>query len=176
MRTDKRLPQRGIAATVGLVVAVLGLGVAAASGAAPGGRERAGAPPARKASAGHCGSTWIVALTENRTATTMRVTQTGNGPSTRWCPEPSDFVKRGSTDQWGAGDDEGDVRVDVGYQLSNGDRLLFFASVKRGGATSVGCRFTENLPTPRDYECEGEVTVAGSGIAFVKFILRSRAR
>jgi hypothetical protein len=174
LRTGTLFPRGSI--VVSVVALGLALGEAASGRAAAAGREGAVAlvaeSPPRE---GGCQATRIRGLTDNRTSSAMEVTQTGNGVTNEWCRAPEDVVPAGRSNGWLAGDDSGDVDVNIVYRLQNGDEVLFVARVRKAGGTETGCSFLRVVRTPREFECEAEVVAAGSGVAFVRFSVRARA-
>jgi hypothetical protein len=169
-----------VAGAFALAVAVFGPAAVAAWGAPADGRAR---PRASVAVNTHlvfreC-KTDIKGVTENRTGLYLEWTELGYGPhAILWRLRPHD-VFQGTTRPWELCADSHDAVVHIGYRiLQNGDRVRFSADIRRGGGTTAGCSFRETVPTPREYECEAEVSDSGtgSGVAVVKFILRTHAR
>lgn len=174
MRTRRWVSRWSAGAAIVAVGLLAVQGATAAGRASWGGRDRAEVAVARGPGRKACETTRIHGVTENRTDNPIVVTQVGEGLTTEWCREPSDDVAAHGSHSWTAGDDVGDVEINIGYQLHNGDRILFFAHVRKGGKTDTGCAFTHVVSTRRDYECKTEIALAGPGLAFVKFIVSTR--
>jgi hypothetical protein len=172
-----------VAGAFALAVAASGPAAVAAWGAPAGGPARPGASVAVKTHLEfrEC-KTDIKGVTENRTRAYLEFTELGYGQSYHpilWRHRPHD-VFQGTTFPWElCTDSHEDAAMHIGYQiLQNGDRVRFFADIRRGGETTAGCSFRETVPTAREYECEAEISHSGtgSGVAVVKFILRTHAR
>jgi hypothetical protein len=174
MRTGGWVSRWSTGAAVVAVGVLAVQGATAAGRASSRGRDRADVAAARGPERRACETTRIHGVTVNRTDNPIVVTQVGEGLTTEWCREPSDDVAAHESHSWTAGDDVGDVEINIGYQLHNTDRILFFAHVRKGGQTDTGCAFTHVVSTRRDYECKTEIALAGSGLAFVRFIVATR--
>jgi|GraSoiStandDraft_5_1057265.scaffolds.fasta_scaffold200938_1 hypothetical protein len=174
MRNRGWLVRRWLAGMLALAVAAVGFGVVAAWGATTGGRAR----PRAAAAAFEC-RTEIRGTTEIRSDHRMDVTDLTWGRGvTMWVHYPRD-VFRGAPRSWGICAESNHALVHIGYEIvSNGDRVSFSADFRRGGHTTAGCSFKETRPSPREYECEAEISETGadSGVAVAKFILKTLAR
>jgi hypothetical protein len=166
------LSQRSIA----IALVLLGLGLSAGMSTAAASRDRvapAGPTEPTDPNPRRCGAgTFINGVTQNKTDMPILVTQTGQGLTNEWCREPGGDIRANASDGWRAGDDTGNTDVNIVYLLANGDRVLVFARITKGGDTDVGCRFVEVANPPRRFDCEAEIVAATPELAFVRFTLR----
>ena len=170
MRTD-RLSQRSIA----IALVLLGLGLSAGMSTAAASRDRvapAGPQDPKDPNPHRCGAgTFINGVTQNKTDMPILVTQTTQALTNEWCREAGDDIRPNASDGWRAGDDTGNTNVSIGYLLANGDLVLVFARITKGGDTDVGCIYDVANP-PRRFECEAEIVGSTPELAFVRFTLR----
>jgi hypothetical protein len=171
MRAGSLWARWPIVATV-FVMLVVAVAVGAVGQRARAGQGRPSAGTARTAATDICDSTRIKGTTLNKTGIPMQVTQDGHGITNQWCRVPGDEVPAHSSNTWHIADRTSPVMMHIVYRLQNGDVILFQAQLRKPEGTGAGCALVKVVRTPREYECQAEVALAGADFAYVGFTVK----
>lgn len=173
LRIGRLCARRPIVATV-FIVAVVAVAVGAAGQRARAGQGRPSLGTAKPAAAEVCNATRIKGTTVNKTGMPLQVTHYGLGLTDEWCRVPEDEVRAHSSNPWHIAAHDPPLSIAINYRLKNGDVIRFRAELSKPEGARAGCSFVDVVRSPRQYECQAEVGLAGPDFAYVSFIVRPR--
>ena len=172
VRAGRLWARRPIVAMV-FVMVVVAVAVGVVGQRARAGQGRPSAGSARTAATEICDATRIKGTSLNKTGIPMKVTQFQYGDIPhQWCRVPEDEVRAHSSDPWHIAGRFPPLSIGIVYRLENGDEIFFWAGLIKPEGTRAGCGFVKVVRTPRQYECQAEVGIAGPDFAYVAFTVQ----